>query len=166
MNDPFFSSYQDSQLIVSITGATGFIGRRLVQKLLTDDHTVRILTRSRRNAQLVFPVESFPQILIDEEDDWKRCIEGSNAVVNLAGLPISTRWSSEIKKEIKQSRVKVTSKVVNIINETNSNKRPSVLVSATAIGYYGASETQVFDETSPSGNDYLAEMFLFPIWTF
>ncbi|KAG0497811.1 hypothetical protein HPP92_002502 [Vanilla planifolia] len=148
----------DSQLIVSITGATGFIGRRLVQKLLTDDHTVRILTRSRRNAQLVFPVESFPQILIDEEDDWKRCIEGSNAVVNLAGLPISTRWSSEIKKEIKQSRVKVTSKVVNIINETNSNKRPSVLVSATAIGYYGTSETQVFDETSPSGNDYLAEV--------
>ncbi|KAK8950818.1 hypothetical protein KSP39_PZI004449 [Platanthera zijinensis] len=73
-------------------------------------------------------------------------------------MPISTRWSSEVKKEIKQSRVNVTSKVVDLINRTISSTRPSVLISATAIGYYGTSETQVFDETSSSGNDYLAEV--------
>ncbi|XP_020241978.1 epimerase family protein SDR39U1 homolog, chloroplastic isoform X2 [Asparagus officinalis] len=73
-------------------------------------------------------------------------------------MPISTRWSPEIKKEIKQSRIRVTAKVVDLINKTNVELRPSVLVSATAIGYYGTSETQAFDETSPSGNDYLAEV--------
>lgn len=143
---------------ISITGATGFIGRRLVQKLLADDHRVHVLTRSKSKAQLVFPVEKFPKITVAEEGDWRNCIQGSDAVVNLAGMPISTRWSPEIKKEIKQSRIRVTSKVVDLINNTTMDLRPSVLVSATAVGYYGTSETQVFDETSPSGNDYLAEV--------
>ncbi|KAJ7967247.1 epimerase family protein SDR39U1-like, chloroplastic [Quillaja saponaria] len=145
-------------MTVSVTGATGFIGRRLVQRLLADNHDVHILTRSRSKAELIFPVKDFPRIKIAEEPGWKDCIQGSNGVVNLAGLPISTRWSSEIKKEIKQSRIRVTSKVVDLINNAPSDIRPKVLVSATAVGYYGSSETQVFDEQSPSGNDYLAEV--------
>lgn len=101
---------------------------------------------------------NFPEIVIAEEAEWKQCIHGSNAVVNLAGLPISTRWSPEIKKEIKHSRINTTSKVVDLINNASMDLRPSVLVSATAIGYYGTSETRVFDERSPSGNDYLSEV--------
>ncbi|XP_072993088.1 epimerase family protein SDR39U1 homolog, chloroplastic [Typha latifolia] len=151
-------SSQGSQMIVSITGATGFIGQRLVKKLLSDDHKVHVLTRSRAKARLVFPVENFPQVLIAEEREWEKCIQGSNAVVNLAGLPISTRWSSEIKKEIKQSRVNTTSKIVGYVNQSNVDVRPSVFISATAVGYYGTSETHSFDETSPSGNDYLSEV--------
>ncbi|KAA8536042.1 hypothetical protein F0562_028520 [Nyssa sinensis] len=151
-------SQKVNQMTVSVTGATGFIGRRLVQRLYADDHFVRILTRSRSNAQLIFPVKDFPGIVIAEEPEWKDCIHGSNAVVNLAGMPISTRWSPEIKKEIKQSRIRVTSKVVDLINDSKDEIRPKVLVSATAVGYYGSSETQVFDEQSPSGNDYLAEV--------
>ncbi|KAJ6310766.1 hypothetical protein OIU76_015476 [Salix suchowensis] len=147
-----------NQLTVSVTGATGFIGKRLVQRLHADKHSVRVLTRSRSKAQLIFPVKEFPGIVIAEERDWKDCIQGSNAVVNLAGLPISTRWSPEVKKEIKQSRIKVTSKVVDLINGSPEGVRPAILVSATAVGYYGSSETQVFDERSPSGNDYLAEV--------
>lgn len=96
--------------------------------------------------------------MIAEEPEWKDCIQGSNAVVNLAGMPISTRWSPEIKKEIKDSRIRVTSKVVDLINGSQDDFRPTVLVSATAVGYYGPSETRVFDEQSPSGNDYLAEV--------
>lgn len=152
------ASDQTQKMTVSVTGATGFIGKRLVQRLHADKHSVRVLTRSRSKAQLIFPVKEFPGILIAEERDWKDCIQGSNAVVNLAGLPISTRWSPEVKKEIKQSRIKVTSKVVDLINGSPEGVRPAVLVSATAVGYYGSSETQVFDERSPSGNDYLAEV--------
>lgn len=152
------ASDQTQKMTVSVTGATGFIGKRLVQRLHADKHSVRVLTRSRSKAQLIFPVKEFPGILIAEERDWKDCIQGSNAVVNLAGLPISTRWSPEVKKEIKQSRIKVTSKVVDLINGSPEGVRPTVLVSATAVGYYGSSETQVFDERSPSGNDYLAEV--------
>ncbi|KAM1763633.1 hypothetical protein ACFX11_002958 [Malus domestica] len=147
-----------NQMTVSITGATGFIGRRLVQRLHADNHSVRVLTRSRSKAELIFPVKDFPGIMIAEEAQWKDSIQGSTGVVNLAGLPISTRWSPEIKKEIKTSRIRVTSKVIDLINDLPDAVRPTVLVSSTAVGYYGTSETQVFDEQSPSGNDYLAEV--------
>ncbi|XP_043712764.1 epimerase family protein SDR39U1 homolog, chloroplastic [Telopea speciosissima] len=157
-DDGSTESQKENQMVVSITGATGFVGRRLVQRLHADNHRVRVLTRSRSKAQSIFPVRDFPGIVIAEEPEWRDCIQGSNAVVNLAGMPISTRWSSEIKKEIKQSRISITSKVVDIINGSQDDARPAVFVSATAIGYYGSSETQVFDEQSPSGNDYLAEV--------
>ncbi|XP_031476068.1 epimerase family protein SDR39U1 homolog, chloroplastic [Nymphaea colorata] len=147
-----------NQLTVSITGATGFIGRKLVQRLLAENHNVRVLTRSTSKARSVFPAQEFPGIVIAEDPEWGNCIEGSSAIVNLAGMPISTRWSPEIKKDIKQSRVDVTSKVVGLINQLDDDVRPSVFISATAIGYYGTSETKVFDEQSPSGSDYLAEV--------
>ncbi|KAK9942768.1 hypothetical protein M0R45_008416 [Rubus argutus] len=147
-----------NQMTVSVTGATGFVGRRLVQRLHADNHSVHVLTRSKSKAELIFPVKDFPGIIIAEESEWKDSIRGSTGVVNLAGTPISTRWSSEIKKEIKQSRIRVTSKVIDLINDLPDAVRPTVLVSATAVGYYGTSETQVFDEQSPSGNDYLAEV--------
>ncbi|KAJ9550157.1 hypothetical protein OSB04_014202 [Centaurea solstitialis] len=125
-------SLKENQMTVSITGATGFIGTRLVQRLHEDNHSICVLTRSKSKAQSIFPVKDFPGIVIAEEPQWKDCIQGSTGVVNLAGLPISTRWSPEIKKEIKakqgQSHLK------------------------------GTSETQVFDEQSPSGNDYLSEV--------
>ncbi|KAJ4776582.1 Epimerase family protein [Rhynchospora pubera] len=146
------------QMTVSITGATGFIGKRLVQKLISDDHKVRVLTRSKSKAQVVFPEQNYSGIIIAEEGEWEKCIQGSTAVVNLAGLPISTRWSPEIKRDIKQSRINATSKVVDCINKAPADLRPSVLVSATAVGYYGTSETHSFDETSRSGKDYLSEV--------
>eukprot|EP01018_Ginkgo_biloba_P039336 Gb_40061 [translate_table: standard] len=145
-------------MIISITGATGFIGRRLVQRLATDGHKIQILTRSTSKAQLIFPAKDYPGIIIAEEPDWVKYIQGSTAVVNLAGTPIGTRWSPQIKADIKNSRVSVTSKVVEAINIANVENRPSVFVSATAVGYYGTSERETFDESSPSGNDYLAEV--------
>uniref|UniRef100_A0A3Q7I8C3 N-acetyltransferase domain-containing protein n=3 Tax=Solanum TaxID=4107 RepID=A0A3Q7I8C3_SOLLC len=154
------SSPKESKMIVSVTGATGFVGKRLVQRLHADKHQIRVLTRSRSTAQSIFPVKEFPGIVIAEEPEWKNCIEGSTAVVNLAGTSISTRWSYE---------------VVELINNSKDDARPKVLISATAVGYYGTasvklsdkstyiitlgtSETEVFDEKSPSGNDYLAEV--------
>nr|CAB3451622.1 unnamed protein product [Digitaria exilis] len=102
---------------------------------------------------------TYPGVTIAEQGDWEACVRASSAVVNLAGMPISTRWSPEIKREIKQSRLSVTSKVVKYINHAeNADAQPSVFVSATAIGYYGTSEIHSFDESSPSGNDYLAEV--------
>ncbi|KAH9308747.1 hypothetical protein KI387_036658, partial [Taxus chinensis] len=146
-----------NEVIVSITGATGFIGRRLVQRLLADSYKIQILTRSKSKAERIFPANDYPEIVIVEEPKWKEYIQGSTAVVNLAGSPISTRWSLEIKADIKKSRVSVTSKVVDAINTANVKNRPLVFVSATAVGYYGTSEMKTFDETSSSGHDYLSE---------
>nr|XP_016449373.1 PREDICTED: epimerase family protein SDR39U1 homolog, chloroplastic-like [Nicotiana tabacum] len=133
-------------------------GQSLLLVLNADKHQIRVLTRSRSKAQSIFPVKDFPGLVIAEEPEWRNCIEGSTAVVNLAGMPISTRWSPEIKKEIKQSRIRVTSKVVDLINNSQDDDRPKVLISASAVGYYGTSKTRVFDEQSSSGNDYLAEV--------
>uniref|UniRef100_A0ACD5XA72 Uncharacterized protein n=1 Tax=Avena sativa TaxID=4498 RepID=A0ACD5XA72_AVESA len=154
----FCCSCSDESLTVAITGATGFVGRRLVQKLLSDDHKVCVLTRSATKAASVFPATTYPGVTIAEQGDWERCITGSSAVVNLAGMPISTRWSPEVKREILESRVNVTSKVVDHINSASADARPSVFVSATAVGYYGTSETDSFDESSPSGDDYLSHV--------
>ncbi|KAK4424097.1 Epimerase family protein SDR39U1, chloroplastic [Sesamum alatum] len=152
------ASQKADEMIVAITGATGFVGKRLVRRLQADNHRVRVLTRSRSKALSIFPVKDYPGLEIAEEPEWGNCIQGSTAVVNLAGTPVSQRWSPEIKKDIKESRIRVTSKVVDLINSSQDELCPKVLINATAIGYYGTSETSVFDENSPSGNDYLAEV--------
>lgn len=79
-------------------------------------------------------------------------------MVNLAGEPIANRWTPELKTEIKRSRVQATTRVVQAINAQPAASRPRVLVSSSAIGFYGASETASYDEDSKSGNDYLAEV--------
>ncbi|MCO5546881.1 hypothetical protein L7F22_000318 [Adiantum nelumboides] len=155
-----FQAVQNTKdkMIVSITGATGFIGKALVRRLLSEGHAVRVLTRSASNAGKTFPAIAYPGIEIAEEPQWAKLIQGSTAVVNLAGTPISTRWSSEVKAEIMRSRVLTTSKVVEAINAAPKELRPTVLVSSTAVGFYGTSETQTFDEFSSSGSDYLSQV--------
>eukprot|EP00250_Pteridium_aquilinum_P014539 c22049_g1_i1 orf=103-1257(+) len=148
----------NNKMIVSITGATGFIGRRLVERLLSDGHKVRVLTRSASNAGKTFPASVYPGVEIAEESKWGQFIQGSTAVVNLAGTSISTRWSPDVKEEILKSRVQATSKVVEAINAAPQELRPTALINATAVGFYGTSETQTFDESSPSGADYLSQV--------
>ncbi|KAG0561225.1 hypothetical protein KC19_9G046700 [Ceratodon purpureus] len=145
-------------MVVAITGATGFVGSKLVDRLVADGHEVRILTRSESKAREAFPERKYPGVKIGDESKWAELIKGSTGVVNLAGPPISTRWTPEVKADIKNCRVAVTGKVVQAINSAPKDERPAVLVSSTAVGFYGTSETSAFDETSPSGNDYLAEV--------
>lgn len=147
------------QQVVAITGATGFVGSKLVRKLVSEGHKVRVLTRSASKARSIFPARDFPGLEIAEQPDWAKSIQGTTGVVNLAGTPISGRWTDEIKRDIKDSRVAVTSKVVDAINATPKDLQPSVFISATAVGFYGStSESSAFDESSPSGKDYLAEV--------
>ncbi|KAJ7541615.1 hypothetical protein O6H91_10G067300 [Diphasiastrum complanatum] len=151
-------SLEHEKAIIAITGATGFIGTRLVQTLVAGGHEVRVLTHSASNARSLFSGNMYRRVIIAEENDWPQFVQGSTGVINLAGPPISTRWNAEVKAKIKTARIEVTKKVVEAINRTPQELRPSVLVSATAVGYYGTSENYTFDETSPSGNDYLSEV--------
>ncbi len=145
---------------VAITGATGFVGSSLVKKLFTEGHQVLVLTRNPATAQKVFP--SIPNLEIvaytpTESGSWQEAIAGCNGVVNLAGEPIAEkRWTAQEKQEILNSRKLGTQKIVEAISK--ANLKPSVLVNASAIGYYGTSETSTFDESSPAGNDFLAQV--------
>ena len=142
---------------VAITGATGFVGSRLVEQLLSQGHQPLILTRNRSKAVNAFPNVEIVAYTPTKSGDWQNAIAGCDAVVNLAGEPIAeSRWTPERKQEIFNSRKLGTKKIVEAIAQ--AEPKPAVLVNASAIGYYGTSETASFDETSPSGNDFLAKV--------
>jgi uncharacterized protein (TIGR01777 family) len=142
-------------MTVAITGATGLVGSRLVAKLAAGGHSVRVLTRDVGRARAKLP---YGRLQFYGQSDWAPAIDGATAVVNLAGEPIATRWTSAHKAEIKRSRVAATRAVVDAVNALPAAQRPRVLVSTSAIGYYGTSDSESFSEASRSGGDYLAEV--------
>lgn len=146
---------------VAITGATGFVGSRLGEKLNAEGHQILVLTRNPERAKRFFPSSAFPNLEVVSYNpkklgDWQKSISGCDAVVNLAGEPISERWTAQHKQEILESRQQGTRNIVEAIKQADA--KPSVLVNGSAIGYYGTSETATFDESSSAGNDFLAEV--------
>ncbi len=146
---------------IAITGATGLVGSRLVAQLNQHGHQILVFTRNPNKAQRVFPATAFSNLEIvqympQESGDWQQRVSGCDAVINLAGEPIAERWSPQQKEAIMASRQIGTRKLVEAIAMAES--KPQVLVSGSAIGYYGTSETAVFDETSNSGHDFLAQV--------
>ncbi|WNZ44392.1 TIGR01777 family oxidoreductase [Leptolyngbya boryana CZ1] len=145
---------------VAVTGSTGFVGSRLVERLLAENHQVVAFTRNVSSAERVLPKSENLEIVAyspKEAGDWQSKIAGCDGVVNLAGEPIAeNRWTPELKKTLLESRTLTTQNVVNAIAQ--ATPKPTVLVNASAIGFYGTSETASFDENSASGQDFLAEV--------
>ena len=146
---------------IAITGATGLVGSRLVEKLNQEGHQIIVFTRNPNKAQKVFPASGFSNLEIvqytpQESGEWQKSVSGCDAIVNLAGEPIAERWSSQQKQAIMESRQIGTRKLVEAI--AMAEQKPQVLVSGSAVGYYGTSETATFEENSPSGNDFLAQV--------
>lgn len=148
---------------IAIAGATGFVGSGLVARLTQDpSNTLIVLSRDADRARRVFPAEAFPQVEVVAYDpatsgDWQQAISGCDGVVNLAGTGIADRrWTASYKQEIYNSRIQTTENLVAAIAKADA--KPSVLVNASAIGYYGSSETATFTETSAAGQDFLASV--------
>ncbi|MEB3294516.1 MAG: TIGR01777 family oxidoreductase [Synechococcales bacterium] len=147
---------------IAIAGGTGFVGRRLVERLQQEGQEAIVLSRNPEQARQVFPLAQYDKVTIVGYDpmasgDWQTAISGCDGVVNLAGEAIAEkRWTPEHKQVLLESRVVTTGKVVEAIQQAAA--KPPVLVSASAIGYYGTSETAEFDETSSPGADFLAEI--------
>ncbi len=146
---------------ILITGATGFVGQVLVPKLQQAGHQLTLLARNPSKANQLYPPSAFPGLEVvpytaTESGDWQGSVEGQTVVINLAGEPISERWSTAYKRAIMTSRQLGTTKLVEAI--AKAEQKPSVMISASAIGFYGTSETETFTESSPAGQGFLAEV--------
>ncbi len=143
---------------VFITGGTGSIGRRLVGALKDRGDEPVILSRdsdkTRRDPSLrgIKVVGGDPT----KPGPWQGEVNGCDAVVNLAGHNIfAGRWSAEIKRKIRDSRVQSADQVVEAIRRAKA--RPATLVQGTAVGFYGFDKgDEERTESSPSGSDFLA----------
>jgi len=142
---------------VIITGATGFIGRSLC-KALCNDYEVIALSRDAKRAS-----ESLGgPIKVIEWDgrttgSWLQYANGAMAIINLAGENIASgRWNESKKAGILHSRTDSTRAVIEAIKQTD--KKPAVVIQASAIGFYGPRSDEPLDEESPPGKGFLASV--------
>lgn len=125
---------------IAVLGAHGFVGSFLCPYLEKLGNTVQKIKRSGNLGYTLTSLE----------------FEGVDAVINLAGAPITSRWTEETKEEIRASRVETTKSVVEAIRECKSP--PKVLLNASAIGYYGDRGSETLDEESKKGEGFLSDV--------
>jgi uncharacterized protein (TIGR01777 family) len=142
---------------ILVTGSTGLVGSALVSELKQAGHTVCRLMRPGTKAEGTGANEGFDVRWNPETGELGAAAVGAEAVVNLAGASIAHgRWTAERKKVLRKSRVDTTRALVNALAKMAA--RPRVLLSASAIGYYGNRGDEILKEDSPPGNDFLGEV--------
>lgn len=139
---------------VAITGASGFIGRELVRQLSSRGTRVIALTRGDSRAESPDGVEVRRFDFAAEPNP--AAFDGATHVVHLSGESIAGRWSEEKKRRIEQSRVDGTRRLIASL--APCNPRPTTLVCASAVGYYGSRGDERLVESSPPGDDFLARV--------
>lgn len=139
---------------IAIAGATGFIGKRIVNALIQNGFEAVIIGRNIEKSKKIFPnCKYFSDYSLNHLTELENCY----AFINLAGTNIlSCRWNDEFKNNIISSRINSTKSIINLISKLNN--KPKVLINASAIGYYGNSETKTFSENDSTGNDFLSKV--------
>jgi len=141
---------------IFITGATGFIGQALTRRLLAVDHQVTAWVRDAGKARALLG----PDVALaaaGEPAALKDAITRADAVINLAGEPVmGRRWTPGRKRAIVASRVDLTRAIAQAIAECAA--RPAVLISASAVGYYGDRGDNPVEDDAPPGTDFLAQL--------
>jgi uncharacterized protein len=141
---------------ICVTGGTGFIGRVLVGRLIADGHTVTILDRTIKAVPFAATAHQIDLTNGRIKPEW---LDGIDVLVHLAGAPIAGKlWTKDYKREIIDSRVKSATNLLEAMALLPAQRRPKVIVSASAIGYYGSCGDKVLTETSPSGADFLSQV--------
>jgi len=141
---------------VVITGGRGFVGRALSRHLADRGHRVTVLSRGAPAETKTAP-RSIELVRWNPDQPDPGPFTGADAVVNLAGESIAAgRWSADAKQRILSSRVDTTRTLVNALKA--ADPRPRVLVSASAVGYYGDRGNEDLNEESGPGDDFLARV--------
>lgn len=141
---------------VTVTGASGMIGRRLVAELQRQGWSVTVLSREPERARRSLgDVEAFAWDPLGEPAP-AQALAGRDAVAHLAGEPVAQRWSAAARRAISDSRVLGTEHLMAGLRA--AERRPGTLVSSSATGYYGPHGSEPIDEEAPPGDDFLAEV--------
>ena len=139
---------------ILITGGTGFVGTQLAHVCLESGHGVIVLGSRHRYKGPVHPNLRYVAADTTRPGNWQESIPSVDLIFNLAGRNIFQRWTSRYKQEIRNSRIMTTRNVVDAL-PAGSQK---VLISASAVGYYGSCEDAELNEDSPPGNGFLAAL--------
>jgi uncharacterized protein (TIGR01777 family) len=142
---------------VVIAGGSGFIGRKLISELLQHLHEVILLSRAPERTKKIFPAARIEFWDTKTKDRLEAIFDGIDAVINLTGEPIAKkRWTDKQKQEILISRIDSTRVIVAAIKQLD--RKPSVLLNASAVGYYGDVPEGEVTEAHPKGNGFLADV--------
>ena len=140
---------------IAITGATGFIGQQLIKELQAADAAYSVITRNAAAARKSCPGA-------DDVFEWNppevgldpTVLDDLDGVVHLAGATVARRWTASTKREIRDSRISSTKTLVEVLEQTPNP--PKVLISASAIGFYGPRDATELTENAAPGTDFLA----------
>lgn len=142
---------------ILLFGATGNIGKKLAKRLVENGHFVSNVSRDINKSKSLLP-NIQRHLSLDDNEELQKAIALSDVVINLAGFPVSEKWTKENKELIYNSRIKITSKIVELIN-TSQNK-PKKFISSSAIGFYGNGREHLLTIDSPPGVGFLANVCL------
>lgn len=136
---------------VLITGGTGLVGTAIKDLLLSKGYAVAVMSRQKKVEGIKSFYWDYEKEIIDRD-----ALEFADTIIHLAGENISSkRWTAKQKKRIVESRVKTTALLYSAVQK--SNKKPSKIIAASAIGYYGSETSDtIFKEEDAAGNDFLA----------
>jgi len=139
---------------VLVTGSSGFVGNQLVSFLLENGYEVTGVDRAPAKKPMTNAAFRFIEADTTQTGEWQDAVNEADAVINLAGVGIFRRWTENAKKLIYDSRILTTRNLVAAIPAG----RETVLCSTSAVGFYGARDDEIIDESAFAGDDFLAHI--------
>jgi hypothetical protein len=139
---------------ILITGAAGFVGRSMVTFFVQKGRSVIAVDRNPMPEEFKSERITYIQADTSAEGKWQDKVSQADAVVNLAGKNIFSRWTEKYKHVLYDSRIKTTSNLVDAME----GSRAAVFCSTSAVGYYGDKGDEIVDESTPAGDDFLAKL--------
>lgn len=139
---------------ITISGASGLIGRRLLKTLSAGGHAIQVLSR-HAGTNMPVGIKVFPWDPIKAEPPADS-LRDTDAVIHLAGEPVAQRWNEDSKRRIRDSRVTGTRNLVQAIAKLR--QPPATLICSSAIGYYGSRGDEVLPESAAPGTGFLPDV--------